>query len=72
MATKNATELTSKLLSNMIGALLADTTDSNEEVNFVYRLLLSNIQVSNLCSTFANNWSANIKLSKTQLSEFMQ
>ena len=32
---------------------------------FLHKLLLTNAQVSRLCKTFANNSSANIKLSKT-------
>ena len=40
---------------------------SNDETNFPHRLLLTNTQVSRLCKAFANNSSANIKLSKTQL-----
>ena len=41
--------------------------DSNEENNFLHKLLLTNTQVSKLRKAFANNSSANIKLSKTQL-----
>ena len=46
--------------------------DSNDEINFPHQLLLTNTQVSNLCKAFANNLSANIKLSKTQLSKMIQ
>ena len=35
--------------------------------NFLYKLLLTNTQVSRLPKAFANGSSANIKLSKTQL-----
>ena len=38
--------------------------DSNDENNF--------LQVSKLCQAFANNSSANIKLSKTQLHKIVQ
>ena len=38
-------------------------------VTFPRKLLLINTQVSRLCQAFANNSSANIKLSKTQLSK---
>ena len=38
---------------------------SNDEYNFVHKLLLTNTQVFRLCKTFVNNSSANIKLSKT-------
>ena len=49
--------------SNMIG---------DNETNFPHKLLLTNRQVSNLCKTFANHSSANIKLSKTQLSKMIK
>ena len=38
-------------------------------VTFPRKLLLINTQVSRLCQAFANKSSANIKLSKTQLSK---
>ena len=41
--------------------------DSNDENNFVHKLLLTNTQVSELRKDFANGSSANIKLWKTQL-----
>ena len=40
--------------------------------NFPHKLLLTNRQVSNLRKASANNLSANIKLSKTQLSKMIQ
>ena len=40
---------------------------SNHEKNFLYELLLTNSQVSKLRKAFANNSTANIKLTKTQL-----
>ena len=46
--------------------------DSNGETNFPHRLLLTNTRVSRLRKTFANNSSANIKLSKTQLHKMRQ
>ena len=49
-----------KISSNAVG-------DSNDENHFLHKLLLTNTQVSKLRKTFANNSSANIKLSKTQL-----
>ena len=49
----------------MIGA-------SNDETNFPHKLLLNGRQVSKLCKTFANNSSANIMLSKTQMSKMIQ
>ena len=57
---KNDTEITLKISSNVVG-------NSNDENNFLHKLLLTNTQVSRLCKAFANNSSANIKISKTQL-----
>ena len=54
----NGTEVPLNPASNMIG-------DSNDKTNFPHRLLLTNIQVSKICKTFANGSSAHIKLSKT-------
>ena len=62
-AIKNETEVVLRLSSNMIG---------DNEANFPHQLLLTNTQVSNLRKAFANNSSANIKLSKTQLSKMIQ
>ena len=62
-AIKNETELVLRLSSNMIG----DT-----ETDFPHKLLLTNREVSNLCKAFAIHLSADIKLSKTQLSEMVQ
>ena len=45
---------------------------SNNEINFPNDFLLTNRQVSNLRKFFANNSSADIKLSKTQLSKMIQ
>ena len=56
---KNGTEVTFETSSNVIG-------DSNDENNFPHKLL-TNTQVSKLQKAFANNSSANTKLSKTQL-----
>ena len=55
---KSGTEVTLKIYSNVVG-------ESNDENNFPHKLLLSNTQVSKLGKTFANNSSANIKLSKS-------
>ena len=62
-AIKNETEAVLRLSSNMIG---------DNEANFTHQLLLTNTQVSNLRKAFANNSSANIKLSNTQLSKMIQ
>ena len=58
-AIKNQTEVVLRLSSNMIG---------NNDTNFPHRLLLTDRQISSLRESFANNSSADIKLSKTQLS----
>ena len=57
---KNVTEVTLKLSSNVI-------VNSNDRNDFLNNLLLTNTQVSRLRKAFANNCSANIKLSKIQL-----
>ena len=41
--------------------------NSNDDTYYLHRLLLTKKQVSRLRKVFANNSSANIKLSKTQL-----
>ena len=50
---KNGTDVTLELSSNVVG-------DSNDENNFLHKLLLTNTQIP-------NNSSSNVKLSKTQL-----
>ena len=62
-AIKNETEVVLRLSSNMIG---------DNETNFPHKLLLTNRQVSNLRKAFANHLSADIKLSKTQISKMIQ
>ena len=62
---KNGTEVTSKIFPKVIG-------DSNTENNFPHKLFLTNTQVSKLRKASANNSSANIKLSKTQLHKIQQ
>ena len=64
-AIKNETEVVLRLSPNMIG-------DSNDETNFSHKLLLTDRQVSSICRAFANNSSADIKFSKTQLSRKIQ
>ena len=44
----------------------------NNDTNFLHKLLLTNRQVANLRQAFANYLSADIKLSKTQLSKMIQ
>ena len=62
---KNGTEVTLKIYSNVAG-------DYNDENSFLHKLLLTNTQVPNLRKASANNSSANIKLSKTQLHKIGQ
>ena len=45
---------------------------SDDETNFPHKLLLTKRQVANLCKPFLNDLSANINLSKTQLSKILQ
>ena len=42
--------------------------NSNNNTNCPHKLFLADRQVANVCKAFANNLSANIKLSKIQLS----
>ena len=44
----------------------------DDEINFHYKLLLTNREVANLCKVFANKSSIDIKLPKTQLSIMVQ
>ena len=46
--------------------------DYNDEIKFPHKLLLTDTQVSRLCSPFVDNPSGNTKLSKTQLSKMVQ
>ena len=62
---QNQTEVPLRLSSNMIG-------NSDDEINFPQKLLLTDRQVSNPGKAFANNSSTVIKLPKTQLSKTIQ
>ena len=62
-AIKSETEVVLRLSSNMI---------SDNETNFPHKLLLTNRKVANLCKTFVNYLSTDIKLSKTQLSKILE
>ena len=64
-AIKNQTDAFLRLSSNMIG-------NSDDETNFPHKLLLTNRQVANLHKAFANDTSADIKLSKAQLNEMQK
>ena len=48
------------------------TGNSNDKTNFPHKLLSTNKQVANLRKAFAKHTSADIKLSKTQLSKMIQ
>ena len=59
-AVKNGTEVTLNISSTFIGS-------SHDETNFLRKLLLPNVQISEICKVLENGSSADIKLSKTQL-----
>ena len=46
--------------------------NSDDETNFPHKLLVTNRQVANICKTFVNHTSTDVKLSKTQLSKIIQ
>ena len=60
---KSAMKNENEVVTNMTG---------DNETNFPHKLLLTNGQVLNLRKAFANHLSADIKLSKTQLSKMIQ
>ena len=47
-------------------------SNSEDEINFPHKLLLTNRQVANLCKAFANHTSTDIKMSKTQLTNMIK
>ena len=47
-------------------------SNSDNETNFLHKLLLTNRQVANLCKAFANLASTDIKLSKAQLTKMQK
>ena len=59
---KNSTKVTLYLSSNATGS-------SNNETNFPHDLLWANTEILRIRKTFAKSLSANIELSKTQLSK---
>ena len=63
-AINNATEVTVRLSSNIIG--------DSDDTNFPHKLFLTKRHVSKLRKTFEKNSSVNMKLSKTQLSKTVQ
>ena len=64
-AIKNENDVVIRLSLNMIG-------DSNDKGNFPHELLLTNRQISSICTAFANDSSVDIKFSKAQLSKMIQ
>ena len=48
------------------------TGTSNDEVNYLHKLQLSDTQVSRAHKTFTKDPSTNVKFSKTQLSKMVQ
>ena len=62
---KNETDVVLRISSNMV-------SNSNDNTNFPYKLLLTNRQVENIRKAFAKYTSIDIKLSKTQLSKTIQ
>ena len=46
--------------------------NSNDEINFPHKLLLTDTQVSKIRKAFANGSSANLIFSKIQLSKMIQ
>ena len=58
--TKNEIQTVLRLPSNIIG-------NSNDETNFLHKLLSTSKQVAKLHKAFANNLSVNIELSETGL-----
>ena len=59
---KNENKVVLRLSSNMIG---------DNETSFPHKLFITNRQFANLCKAFTNYSSADIKLSKTQLSKMI-
>ena len=64
---KNGSEVTWKLLSTVVG-------DSNDDNNFLHKLLLTDTYLSNLCKALANGSSDDIKCQfyLTQLYKIVQ
>ena len=64
-AIKIGTDVILRLSSNMIG-------NSDDEINFPHKLLLTNRQFANIRKAFANHKSTDIKLSKAQLTKMQK
>ena len=48
------------------------TENFDDQITFPHKVLLTNRQMANFCKAFANNSSASIRLSKTQISKIIQ
>ena len=58
---KNEAKVTLNLSSNLIGVMVkSNDLRSNDEINFLQKLLLTNTQVLTILEAFANGSSANI------------
>ena len=64
-AMKNETDAILRLSSNMVG-------NSNNETNFLHKLLITNRQILSLRKAFNNHVSADIKFSKAQLTKMQK
>ena len=64
-AIKNESDVVLRISSSMVG-------NSNDNSNFPYKLLLTDRQVANISKAFSNNFSRDVKFSKTKLLKMMQ
>ena len=64
-AIKNGTDVVLRLSSNMVG-------NSDDEINFSHKLLLTNRQTLSLRKTFNTHTSADIEFSKAQLTKMQK
>ena len=65
-------KLSDSQLNKFKSAIKNENKVGDNETNFAHKLLLTNRQVWNLRKAFANHSSADIKLSKTQVSKKIQ
>ena len=64
-AIKNGTDVVLRLSPNMVG-------NSDDEINFTYKLFLTNRQTLSLRKAFNNHTSADIKFLKAQLTKMQK
>ena len=64
-AIKNETDIVFRISSGVVG-------NSNDNTNFLHKLLFTDRQVANIRKAFANNFSTDAKFSKTQLLKMSQ